>query len=332
MSIATLNVVQTQINTYGYIVPLIFGSIGNVFVLILFSRQRRNACSIYITGSTVANLLFLVTSYPLKLLFVTSNNNGSITTLLLCKFSSYIPAALGQAAKTILIFACIDRYLIINERAALRALSTPKRAKYLVLFAYIFWAIATSHQAIFIIPDNGQYRRVGLYATIFTFYSILFIGLIPSIILSIFACLTYRNLKRLRNRVQPINPNTGHATQIVQRRDRDLLILVIAEVVVYIISTALFPISLLETMISGYVMPTKSPYHARAEIFAFNFSLFLLYIYSAAPFYIYMISSASLRRDFQQWIVVAYRKIAKQTLAQPSLQTNQPMRRQETHV
>ena len=311
MSIATLNVVQTQINTYGYIVPLIFGSIGNVFVLILFSRQRRNACSIYITGSTAGNLLFLVTNYPLRMLYF-AYNDGSITGLLLCKFSNYIPTALGQAAKTILIFACIDRYLITNERATLRALSTPKRAKYLVFFAYIFWAIAASHQTIFFIPTNdGQCNRVGLYATIFTFYSILFIGLIPSIILSIFACLTYRNLKRVRNRVQPINKNTGHATQIVQRRDRDLLILVIAEVVVYIVSTALFPISLLETMISGYVMPTKSPYHFRAEFFALSISIFLLYIYSAAPFYIYTASSASFRRDFRQLIVVAYRKITK---------------------
>ena len=331
MSIATLNAIQTQINTHGYIVPLIFGSIGNVFVLILFSRQRRNACSIYITGSTAGNLLYLVTNYPLRMLFV-AYNNGSITGLLLCKFSNYIPTALGQAAKTILIFACIDRYLITNERAAMRALSTPKRAKYLVFFAYIFWAIAASHQAIFFTPNNGQCTRFGLYAIIFTFYSILFVGLIPSIILSIFACLTYRNLKRLRNRVQPINPNTGHANHIVQRRDRDLLILVIAEVVVYIVSTALFPISLLETMISGYVVPAKSPYHARAEIFAFNISVFVLNIYSAAPFYIYTASSASFRRDFRQLIVVAYRKITQKPLARPSLQTNQPMTLQETRV
>lgn len=46
--------------------------------------------------------------------------------------------------------------------------------------------------------------------------------------------------------------------QSIQRPDRDLLILVIAEVFVYIITTTLFLLIHLETMISQYVLPTKS--------------------------------------------------------------------------
>ena len=323
--------IQSQIYDYAYPIVMVLGIIGNLFILILFNRQRHNACSIYLVNAAVTNLLYLPSSYFLRA-FSVPYNNGSIGVLVFCKFSNYIPGFLGQVFKTILILACIDRYLMTSHRATFRAFSTPKRAKYLVFFSYVFWAIAASHQAIFSTISNGQCTRVGLYATIFGFYGILFVGLTPSIVLSIFACLTYRNMKHLRRRIQPMNQGVGNTNHIFRRRDRDLVVLVIAEAIVYVISTALFPAVLIEMMISQYVLPAKSLYYSLMEVFVYKVALFLLYILSATSFYVYLISSASFRRDFQQLMVVSYRKLRRQPIDQPALQMNQTMTRQVNRV
>ena len=207
--------------------------------------------------------------------------------------------------------------MITSRRATLRAFSTSKRAKYLVFFTYIFWLLIGSHTAIFFTVINDQCTRVGIYAIVFTLYAILLIGLIPSLLLSIFACLTYRNMKQLRRRIQPTTQDTANGNHIIQRRDRDLLVLVSAEVVVYIITQALFPVILLETMISQYIQPNKSVHYFLAKIFMWNVAVFLLYIFSAAPFYTYMISSSSFRRDFYQLIVAGYQKFTQQTPNRP---------------
>ena len=326
-----LATIQTQINHYGYPIVMVLGIISNLFILLLFSRQRHNACSIYLVNSAVTNLLYLPSTYFLKTFYVTYND-GSMSALIVCKLSNYVPSVLGLTTRTILIWACIDRYMLTSHRAAFRAFSTPKRAKYLVFFTYIFWLIASTHTAILNIISNGQCTRVGLYATIYTFYAILFIGLIPSVVLSIFAGLTHQNMKHLRSRVQPINQGGGNTNHIIQRRDRDLLVLVIAEVIIYVITTAPFLAVLLETMISQYVLPTKNLSYFLTEIFALNMSIFILYIFSAAPFYIYMVSSASFRRDFQQLMAVGYRKLRRPAPNQPASRTRETVMRQETHV
>ncbi len=128
-----------------------------------------------------------------------------------------------------------------------------------------------------------------------------------------FGYLTYRNLKQLRKRIQPIVQDTNNTNYSIQRRDRDLLITVIAEVFVYIITTSLFPLVLLEMMITQYVMSNKSFQYIQTEMFTYNISLLLLFIFSAAPFYTYIISSKSFRRDFKQLIIKSYWKLRRQT-------------------
>ena len=331
MSVDTMIAVENVINSYGYIVVLVLGSMGNLLVFILFIRQRPNASVVYIINSATANLLYLLTYYALKVL-LDANNDESIVSLLVCKLSSYIPNVLGPVARTILTLACIDRYMITSRRFALRALSTPKRSKYLVFFTYIFWMIGASHCLPAFIVYNGQCGPLIGYTRIYTLYALLTVGLIPLTVVGIFVCLVCRNMRTLHRRIQPINEGNGHRNHILQRRDRDLLVLIIAEVIVYIITSALFPILLLELTISGYVMPIKSAYHRRTEFFIRNVSFFLLYIYSAGPFYIYITSSAAFRQDFRKLVVMSYRRLRRQPLDHPTIRLNQTRMRRETRV
>ena len=275
MSSSTLTTIQTQLNLYGYSIFMILGNIGNVFIVIIFSRQRQNACAIYLISSAIVNSVYLTFNGFVQI-FPFYYGDGTIRAIIFCKIYTYILNVLGQIAKTMVVLACIDRFLITSDRASFRAFSTPKRAKYLIFFSIIFWSLFAIHIPIMTTIVNGQCTTFGIYSTIYTVYTIIFVGLIPTIILGIFGYLTYRNMRQMHNRVQPIVQNTINANISIQRRDRDLLIIVISEVFVYVVTTALFPLILLEMMISQYVIPNKSFQYSQIEIFIFNIAYFII--------------------------------------------------------
>jgi hypothetical protein len=140
-------------------------------------------------------------------------------------------------------------------------------------------------------------------------------------------------MRQIRNRVQPVVQSRINANIFTQRRDRDLLIIVIAEVIVYVVTTTLFPLILSEMLISPYVLPNKSFQYSQIEIFILNIALFLLFINSAAPFYTYLISSKSFRRDFKQIIKNTYWKLRGQTpVVEINSRTDRALTQRDTHV
>jgi hypothetical protein len=178
----------------------------------------------------------------------------------------------------------------------------------------------------------GQCTASGVYATVYSFYSLIFVSLIPTIASAIFGYLSYRNLRQLQNRVQPITQNTNNANISIHRRDRDLLIIVIAEVVTYVVTTAIFPVIELEMMISGYVIPNKSSQYSQTEYFILSIAYFLLSVNSAACFYTYLISSKSFRREFKQIIMNSYWKLTRQTPVETFSRTDRTLTQRETHI
>jgi hypothetical protein len=131
-----------------------------------------------------------------------------------------------------------------------------------------------------------------------------------------FGYLTYRHVAQRHARIQPITHNIGNVNNNIQRRDRDLLVLVISEVFVYVITTISYPLILLEIMISGYMISNKSILYLQIEGFIVTIMFILLIMNTAAPFYIYLISSQLFRRDFKQLIINSYSKLRRQTLVQ----------------
>ncbi|CAF1211374.1 unnamed protein product [Adineta steineri] len=331
MSSSTLAIVQTKLNLYGYSVFMVLGTIGNAFIALLFNKQHQNACAIYLKYSAILNAIYLIYFEVIELIPV-DYTDGTVKAIILCKIITYIPNFLGQITKTLVIMACIDRYLITSDRVSFRAFSTPKRAKFILIFTSIFWLIFASHVLIMQTIINGQCVRPGIYLPIYTFYAILFIATGPTIILSIFGYLAYRNMRKMQVRIQPIVNHTMDQTHFIRRKDRDLLIIVIAEVFVYLILTMLLPIILIEMTISQYVIQNKSIQYLQTEIFINNFAIFLLYVICAIPFYIYLISSKAFRRDFKQLIINAYQKLTKQGNDQIIPKPNHALTQRDTQV
>ena len=331
MSSSILPTIQVQLNRYGYSIFMVLGNIGNTFIAIIFSQQRQNACSIYLLTSAIVNMVYL-TVIGFLTIFPLNYNDETPLAFAVCKIIPYLSAAIGQTAKTMIVLACIDRFLVTSDRATFRAFSTPKRAKYLILFFGVFWFVVSIHMPVMQIIVYGQCGTFGIYSTFLTIYVILTVGLIPPIISGIFGYLTYRNMRHLHARVQPVMQNTNDRNHSIQRRDRELLVLVISEVFVYIVTTVLFPVIFLEMMISGYTLPNKSFQYLLTEVFVIDIAALLLFINSAAPFYTYVIVSKSFRRDFKQLIINGYRKLRTQPPLQNVSRRTQTVTQRETRV
>ncbi len=59
MLTSILPTIENQLNFYGYTISMIMGNIGNIFIIIIFTRQRQNTCSIFLITSAIVNTLFV---------------------------------------------------------------------------------------------------------------------------------------------------------------------------------------------------------------------------------------------------------------------------------
>jgi hypothetical protein len=331
MSTSVLPTIQTELNRYGYPIFMTLGNIGNIFIVILFSQRHKNACSIYLICSAIMNDLYLTFNSFVQI-FPFYYADETMRAFALCKIRYYVSNVLGQLAKTMIVLACIDRFLITNNQANLRAFSTVKRAKRYILISIIFWPIFASHIAIMTTILNKECGTFDTYSTIYTIYTIIFVGLVPPILLGGFGYLTYRNMRQIHMRVHPALNNINNANIPIRRRDRQLLVIVASEVFVYVVTTTFYPLILLEEMISRYVISNKSVQYSQIESFIFTISFLLLFVNNAAPFYVYLISSKSFRCDFKQLIINCYRKLINQPPITVVSQANGTLTQQNIHI
>jgi hypothetical protein len=139
-------------------------------------------------------------------------------------------------------------------------------------------------------------------------------------------------MRQMQLRVQPIMHNRIDANTSIRRQDRDLLIIVISEVLLFLIATIPFPLILLERMISGYIISNKSVQYSQIEGFILTIAYLLLVANSAMPFYMYLITSKSFRRDFKQLFTNAYRKLRGQPIMLTVSAIPQTLAQRETVV
>lgn len=307
-----LLLVQTQLTRYGMTSILILGNIGNIFVAFLFSAHRKNACSMYLLGTVIMNNIFLLSNIPLQV-YVVNHGDPTLSSLISCKLRYYLPHVWGQMARYFLVLACIDRFAMTSANVRLRAFSRPSTARYLMSIITIFCHLIAIHLLIMITVSNGRCGPMGAYYPVYTFYLFIFFNLIPPATMAVFGSLAYLNMKRIRSRVRPtgniVVGSRRHGR--IQRYDRELLGMLLAEVVVYITTTLLYPFILLEASITNLMSIDKSLQQIQIENFVLFIASFLVTLNHAAPFYIYFLTSQAFRRDIKQLANKSWRFIAR---------------------
>ena len=313
MSASLLPLVQVQLTRFGLPTLLVLGTIGNGFIIILFSKHRKNACSMYLLSGAVMNAVFL-TFNILLILYTSYYGDPTLLSLDFCRSRFYLSHVWGQMARYFIVLACIDRFILTCIHSRFRGLCRPSVAWCLMAIITIIWYLFGIHIPIMTKIENGRCGQFGTYYIVYTVYFSTVTSLVPPAMMAIFGTMAYRNIKQLHQRVQPIANiairEPGNIT--IHQRDRDLLAMLLAEVTVYIVSAILYPCILLETSVTNLMNVQKSLEHMRIETFITFFTAFLGYTNSAAPFYVYLIASRAFRRDVKQLVKKIWRRLTKQ--------------------
>ncbi|UJR38905.1 hypothetical protein I4U23_031573 [Adineta vaga] len=105
--------------------------------------------------------------------------------------------------------------------------------------------------------QNNRCFVIGTYGLFFSIYQICIYGVIIPIIQIVFVVLIAKNLKKVRIRVQPQIRSENESRSVLSKRDMTLIKLVVAEILVGIILTTLYPINVLYSVLTSNI-PNKS--------------------------------------------------------------------------
>jgi hypothetical protein len=220
--------------------------------------------------------------------------------------------------RTYKVLSCIDRYALCSIQPRIRSFSRRKIALYLIIISALFWLLLCIFFGVVRRIENGSCNIFNqVYLTIYTIYYLIFAGIVPPILILIFTLLVMKSLKQLRSRVQPttieIESKNSSMKNVLRKRDRDLIKMVFVEVMVYVVSTMPFSIYLIYKMLTDSL--TKSRERQQIESFInYLVQSFLMYLNTALPFYIYILTSPSFRKQTKQFLIRIYAFIIRKQI------------------
>ncbi|CAF0825535.1 unnamed protein product [Adineta ricciae] len=253
--------INQSINRYVTVVLLTIGVIGNVLNLFIFTRKtfRNNICVIYFLAATVSD------SFSIGIGLLTRLLNGygvdpSQTSSIFCKFRFFITYAAAFTGGWFISLACIERYLCSSADVHQRRLVTVKKVYASISAVIVFGILAFGeqfycidiNQQLFGAPQSCYQLKQNISCQIVDSLMQFLLEIIsPTLIMIIFGCLLLRNVREKRRRIN-VSPSTNFSTpkmplpaetnRSAQRREAQLLIILLIQVVVFIIST--FPVSI----------------------------------------------------------------------------------------
>lgn len=310
MSTALLTIIQTELNRYGLSIILVLGMIGNTALIVIFLRQQQRSCALYFIWASVINNIYLLFAIPPTLYSLTYGDlNGR--SLVYCKLRFYLTHTLGQTARYIIILACFDRYAMTTSyHVRFRFLLRPSTARYLIISVAVVWHLLPIHIPIHTTIVQGRCTQIGIYYIIHYIYIIIFVCFVPILLMGVLGYLTYRNLRQLHSRIQPV-PQQADRTHNIRTRDRELLVMALAEVFVHVATMLLYPFVLLEISITTYIGLAKGVDRLRIENFLFNVASILFFISLGSRFYTFVLVSSAFRRDSKRCVIHVYERVVR---------------------
>jgi hypothetical protein len=281
--------------TRSMLIFLVFGNIGNLCNCFVFLQKplRSNSCSFYLLVSSIANIITLTFSI-LTGLYSTEQTNPSTYSLIYCKLRLYIYQTFLMISRYVIVFACIDRACLTSRQVIIRNFSQIHKARILSILIIIFWFIAAIHIPIMSTIQYGYCIMPGIYTLIFSIYDLIFAGLIPPILMSAFSLITLLNLHSVHVR---IHASSTQANRVMHQRDFHLTRMLIAQVVIYVLTTTPYPVYALYAAVTKSMKKSLDQQMVESFVY-FITGTFLLFINPSLPFYIYMTTSKAFRKEF----------------------------------
>jgi hypothetical protein len=292
--------IQQCLTRYGITGYLILGDIGLLFNIAIFSQptHRRNPSSLYILAMSLCALIGLNMSV-VPIIYALYQPDPSTTSFVFCLLQRYLRHSFNQMMRTFFVLACADRYMVTSHNARIRSFSRYRVAIWSIPCVISFWLILSFFPTIFAsLVNNACNPTTGLFAIVSSIYFPTVVGGIPLTCMVIFGILLLSNMKGMRRRVQPFTNANPPINQLLRKRDRDMLKMLLVELVCYLITTTPLTIMLIYSAITRTA--TKGTEQRQIESFlTYLNNTFLLYMNNCQSFWIYICASRSFRLELK---------------------------------
>ncbi|CAF4218840.1 unnamed protein product [Rotaria sp. Silwood2] len=285
MSASIIVNIKLNLGRYGLSTLIVLGNVGNILTILIFIRalkKQLNSCTIYLLATSITNWVLINTAL-ISSVYGVDHVDPQNASIIVCKLRWYGAQILLMLSRSFMVVACIDRWALTSSYARIRSFCQPKVARNVIIGLILIWPIIPVHMAIFVNNYSGHCGAPTYYAFAFSIYLFIFIGILPPAFMISFGVLTWHNLKQIRSRVAPRNDPTRFR---LVKADRDLIKMLAGEVLVYLVTTVVYPVNTLYGVITTPIVQQKSELRLAIEDLAgYIVSPILNYIYCVAPFY-----------------------------------------------
>jgi hypothetical protein len=301
-----LEAVQQGLTRYGMSSYLVLGTIGNLANIAIFCQKdhRKNSCSLYLLTASFINV-FIINYGVIPTIYSLDHLNPELNWVVSCKMRLYLLHCALMMSRSLVVLACVDRFALSSSSQRVRSFCQPKMVFPVIFCVLITWPLIAIHIPILLTIQFGRCSTFGTYSLIYSIYSFLVAGLLPPTLMIFFGCKTIRNIHLVQARIRPNNNDNQFR---IKRRDYSLMVMLMWEVIVYIFSTASYPVQTLYLAVTNNVM--KSTLRLQIESFiTYMADSFLIYINSAAPFYVYVATSRTFRLECKRLFLRIKRRV-----------------------
>ncbi|CAF4160150.1 unnamed protein product [Rotaria socialis] len=161
---------------------------------------RMKQSAFYLIAESIVISIHLLVFFTSRIVINGFNNDLTQRSIVWCKLRQSFGTSFTLISLSIVCFATIDQYLSTNYNPFLKQLSTLKFARRLTCGAVIVWLAHGIPFIVFmkILPVYGCTTYYDGFNTYVTYiYYLILSGLLPIVIMSIFATLAYINVRRI---------------------------------------------------------------------------------------------------------------------------------------
>jgi hypothetical protein len=295
--------IQQCLTRYGMTTYTTLGNIGLILNIVVFIQpgHRRNSSSLYILAMSFCALIGLNVS-NISVIYALDHSDIRNSGLVFCQLQVYLRHVFNQMMRTFFVLACADRYAISSNHARIRTFSRYQVAIRLMPSVTLFWLLLGIFPAILYSLENGRCTiKSGPTSFTFSLYMLFVVGIIPLVCMIMFCILLLNNLKKIRGRVQPVMNVNPPVNQVLRKRDRDMMRMLLIEIMFYTSTAVPYTVTLIywsavqTAIISTEVQQIQS-------FLAYFTSTFLLSVSNCLSFWIYITASRSFRLELKNLI------------------------------
>jgi hypothetical protein len=302
--IASLYSISRQLSLYVALVLMIVGTIGNGLNILIFTCKnlRSNPCSLYFLFSSIANLPVIYVDMMTQMLTEYFGIPTDTSSDFVCKFKFYIVETFRALSASYIALASFDRYTSSCQNVNRRRWSTVKRSRILLSIVTIFICISYYHVPLYFhvkILLDGTLSCIGEasangYRLFSDLYFLITYCIIPPSMMLFFGCLTIKNVRLSKRQIVPTNTTISTS---LQRKDRQLIRMLIIQVVSFIPLTLPVGIRKLYALFTASL--NKSQLTLATDDFAHQFLTLESIVYHSFNFFLYTMVSSVFRKELK---------------------------------